>query len=253
MLSLREIQERAYRAFVLEESVALPDLLGEAANIAAGIGVYRNNARGIFLGALGTAFPAVARLVGEDCFRSLALTFMWEFPSRHGDLGRYGAEFPLLLEIFFRDTAYAYLPDIASLEWAIAEVELVAEDEPLALERLIDVAPDAYPRLRFRWQSAARLLGSRFPVHSIWRAQQEPGVPTVELGSAEHVLIQCRGGAVEVAPLAPASFAFAAALADGERLEDALAAAIAAAPDFDPGVILPALAERGLLVDVYFE
>lgn len=254
MHSLREIQLSAYRAFVLEEPIAMPGLIGDALGVAAGIGVYRNNARGTFVRTLETCYPAVARLVGADCFRSLSLTYMRDFPSRSGDLGRFGGEFPLLLDIVFRDTAHAYLADTARLEWAVSEVGNTLAGPPLDPSSLAGLTPSEQAALRFRWQPAARLYGSRFPVLSIWRAQQQSIVPPLALDAgAEHMLVTRHLGDVTVEQMAPADFAFAAAVADGERLDAALEAGLAVGAEFDPGAALAGLASRALLVDFYIE
>ena len=92
MPSLRELQQNAYRAIVLED-----DARGRGLNVSR-LSVYRNNARETFRKTLAATYPVVRRLVGEQCFRGLARSYSHDFPSRSGDLGRYGAELATLLE-----------------------------------------------------------------------------------------------------------------------------------------------------------
>src|SRR5262249_25894077 len=131
MLSLREVQRRAYRAIVLEENV-LPLTRSRDARL----DVYRNNARETFRKTLSATYPVVRGLVGDGCFRGLAAHFMREFPSGAGDLGLFGAELATLLDISYRDTEYASLADVARLEWACAEVETAADSAPFDLLEL---------------------------------------------------------------------------------------------------------------------
>src|SRR5262245_46990710 len=105
MISLRELQQRSYRAIVHDENV-LPLTRSRAARLE----VYRNNARETFRKTLAASYPVVRRLVGDECFGGIAATFMREFPSRAGDLGRFGSELAMLLDVYYRSTEFAYLP-----------------------------------------------------------------------------------------------------------------------------------------------
>jgi hypothetical protein len=238
MLSLREVQRRAYRAIVLEENV-LPLTRSRAARLE----VYRNNARETFRKALAATYPVVQRLVGDACFRGIAAHFLREFPSRAGDLGLFGAELPTLLEIFYRDTEFAYLADVARLEWVCAEVETAADSAPFDLLELASVGEQEHAALRFALRPCVRLLSSRYPVLKIWHANQGDDVAPIDLaGGGERVLVVRRGTELRLEALDAGTFAFAQSLADGEPLADALDAGCAAAPGFDPGAALGLLA-----------
>ena len=220
MLSLRELQQKTYRAVVLEDA-------GSSGSFnAARLDVYRNNARETFHKTLLATYPVLRRLVGEQCFRGLARSYSHDFASRSGDLGRYGAELPTLLEIYYRDTAFAYLADVARLEWACAEADTAADGLPFDLLSLAQVPADDCTRLRFTLRAPVRLLSSRFPIFSIWEANQADDVEHVALSrGAEHVLVTRRRGTVQVYRLDAATFALARSLADGDSLADAATAA----------------------------
>ena len=241
MPSLREVQQQAYRAVVLEDAVS-----SRAFN-AARLGVYRNNARETFHKTLAATYPVVQRLVGELCFRGLARSYQHDFPSRSGDLTRYGAEVPTLLEIYYRDTEYAYLADVARLEWACAEADTAADGLPFDLLDLQRVPADACVSLRFTLRAPVRLLSSRFPIFSIWEANQADEVGPVPLDrGAEHVLVTRRRGAVRLYRLDAGTFAFARSLADGDSIADAAAAGEHTA-GFELGMALKTLAELDVL------
>jgi len=248
MPSLRELQQRAYRAIALDEHVAL--VAGAVDRPRARLAVYRNNARVTFEKALTTTYPVVQRLVGEPCFRGLARELARDFPSRSGDLGRFGAELSALLEIYYRDTTFEYLADVARLEWAYAEAETAADAAPLDLRALGEVEPDDYSQLRFVLHPSSRFVTSRYPVLSIWEAHQADDVRPVALGAgAEHVLLLRSTPEVRLHGLDTGTFAFARSLADGETLEDAHETALAAAAHFDLGTALARLAALNLFTD----
>jgi hypothetical protein len=243
MISLREVQQRAYRAIVLEENV-----LPMTAPRAVRLGVYRNNARETFRKTLAATYPVVLRLVGDACFRGIAAHFMREFPSRAGDLDRFGSELATLLDVYYRDTEFEYLADVARLEWACAEVETAADSRPFDLIALEAVRDDDRSELSFAMQPAVRFVSSRYPVLSIWEANQAAEVQPVDLGAgAERVLVSRRASQIRLHRLDAGAFAFARSLADGEPLADAYDAGVSAAGDFDAPAALVLLAQLGVL------
>jgi hypothetical protein len=248
MLSLREVQERAFRAVVLEEDAVIVPFARDARSTAARLEVYRNNARETFRKALAATYPVVRRIAGEQCFRGLSHAYQRDFPSRSGDLGSYGSELATLLEIYYRDTAFGYLADVARLEWACAAVETAAEGAPLDISRLAGLDANDCARLRLTLRAPVRLVASRFPIFSIWAAHQADEVETVPLArGAEHVLVTRDAGGVRLYRLDAATFAFVRSLADGDSLEDAAIAGDAAAPDFVLQDALTTLAQLNVL------
>jgi hypothetical protein len=243
MLSLRDVQRRAYRAVVLDDNV-LPLTRSRAARLE----VYRNNARETFRKTLAVTYPVVQRLVGDACFRGIAAHFMREFPSRAGDLGLFGAELATLLDIYYRDTEFAYLTDVARLEWACAEVETAVDSAPFDLLELAAVQEEEHAALRFALRPCVRLLSSRYPVLRIWHANQAEDVAPIDLtGGAERVLVARRGNELRLEALDAGTFAFAQSLSDGEPLGDALDAGCAAGREFDVGAALGLLARLDAL------
>lgn len=251
MPSLRELQQLAYRAIVLEEQVPVPSSLRDARIGAARLEVYRNNARETFHKTLAVTYPVVKRLVGEPCFRSLARSYMRDFPSRSGNLERYGAELATLLDVFYRDTGFAYLADVARLEYACAEADIAADSRPLDWLALAGATDELYAGVRFTLRGPVRLVSSLFPVLSIWEANQAEDVRPVALSAgAEHVLVTRSASGVVLYGLDAGTFAFARSLADGEALADACAAGAAAAADFSPAAALETLAGLEVLAAV---
>jgi len=178
----------------------------------------------------------------------LARSYSREFPSRSGDLARYGAELPTLLEICYRDTAFAYLTDVARLEWACAEAETAADGVPFDLLHLAAVPADDCAGLRFTLRAPVRLVSSRYPVLSIWEANQSDAVEPVALAKgAEHVLVTRERRGVKLYGLDAGTFAFARSLADGEPLEDAVGAGEVATAGFAVTEALRTLAQLEVL------
>lgn len=162
--------------------------------IADRLAVYRNNSRQFFRTALTLTYPVLQRRVGDDFFRQLATEYRAGHPSRSGDLHWVGAQFPDWLRQRLHDTEYAWLADLARLEWACEEAAAAALETPLALEALTALPPQTLDGTRLRLQPSLRLVDSECPVWTVWQANQVDDAPPVDLATGpEHCV--CAGTA----------------------------------------------------------
>ena len=222
MNSLRDLQATCYRAFTDDSSVLLALVRNNGIAPDRRVEVYRNNHREIYRKTLAASFPVVERLVGEACLAGLAREYTRKHPSRSGDLQQYGKNFPAFLESSYGNTRFRYLPDVATLEWALEEVHLEPDEPALAISEFGRFREDDYGNLVFVARRAVRLLRSRYPIFSIWRANQPGSDDRVDLDrGGEAVAVARSGSDLQVHKLDRPSFCLAAELARGSRLEDA--------------------------------
>ena len=205
------------------------------------IGIYRNNVRAGFAKTLVLEFPVIERLVGSGYWRQLASEFQAAHPSRSGNLHHIGAPFAAFLRRRFGATPYAYLADVAELEWAYQEALVAADAPPLDVGPLQSLAPEQYPQLVFTLHPACRLIRTEYPVISIWRANQpDVLVPeTIDLRSAADLILVRRAAAsIDFIALPAGQFAFLQALSRSAPLGEAIEAALAVDAAFDAGQAL---------------
>ena len=237
MLSLPELQTR-FAAALLGDTTAPATTWIQAAGIASELrlGIYRNNLQEGFAKTLALEFPVIHRLVGEDYFRQLALSFLAHHPSRCGDLHHIGSPFAAFLRGQFAGTNYEYFADVAALEWAWQECLVAEDDAALDPQALQAVAPYDYPRLKFALRRAAHLLESAFPIARIWEANQ-PGHDAADIidlaDGPEFVLVQRVAAGARTTRLSAGEFALLSTLVRAEPLEAALDAALAREAHFD--------------------
>jgi hypothetical protein len=248
LLSLRDLQLRfAAALFEGSDAIVSPQIADAAPSAGARLGVYRNNLREGFIKTLALEFPVVERLVGADFFRRTALDFLLQHPSRRGDLTYVGAPFATWLRTQFGNGDYAWLPDVAELEWALQEVAIAPECPAVPAAALDDVPADRYQDLIFEANPTTRLVESRFPVVRIWQTNQ-PGAAdeSVDLDcGGDHVLLRRRSDDLEFVHLLPGHFTFARMLARRAPLGLATDALLALDPDFDLAGALRALMLAG--------
>jgi hypothetical protein len=216
MASLRELQ-RCFAAAVRDPDSACAVLPPE------NLSVYRNNAASGFRSALQRTFPVVRRRVGDDYFRQLSAHYRERFPSRSGDLHWAGRDFAAFLDEYLAGGDYAWLADLARLEWSRHECSVLAESPPAGAEQLARFAASELEHLVLEFQPSLRLHTSSYPVFSIWQANQVENAPPVDqsLGS-ESGMVRIRNDLPEVRGLEPGLFSFLAALHGGDSLGDAM-------------------------------
>ena len=221
-----------------------------AVAVADRLAVYRNNARQFFRTALALTYPVLQRRVGEDYFRQLATEFRKVHPSRSGDLHWVGAEFPAWLETRLRDSEYAWLADLAQLEWASEEAAAAATRAPVTLQALAVIPPESLDGVRLRLQPSLRLVASRWPVWSVWNANQVEGADPVDLnaGPEQCACVGTIDAGVAVFRLGVEAYGLLAELRRDASLADALART-ATTPDVLANVLEWAFAQA-LVVEV---
>ena len=233
-------------------AAAAPLLAGDAAIAEDRLGIYRGNALANARKALSGAYPVINRLVGDEFFDGLAREYQRRFHSRSGDLNEYGDAFAGFLEDFPPVRELPYLPDVARLEWAAHRAHYAADVAVFDLPRLAAVPPERQGDLRFRFNPAVSIVGSRFPVDRIWQVNQSgfDGDASVDLDAGPcRVMVVRPRFRVQVRRLSPGAFGWIDAAARGRTLAQALEAAFAIDPAFDLGTTLAELIADNTITD----
>ena len=216
MASLRELQG-SFAAALRDPAATC------AVRPAARLDIYRNTVRHNFIAALELGFPVLRKRVGDDYFAQLAFHYRQRFPSRSGDLHWAGRDFADFLGAHLAGGEYAWLADLARLEWARQSAAVDAVVAPVGAEALAAFAPEQLEHVVFAFQPSLRLVESPYPVYSVWLANQGVNAAPVDqsLGS-ESGMVLSRSDVVEVARLAPDFFSYLSALAAGATLGGAM-------------------------------
>jgi hypothetical protein len=215
MASLRELQ---YSFAAALRDAGAPCAVTPAANL----DIYRHHGESQACNVLGVSFPVLKRRVGDDYFRQLVHHYRLAHPSRSGDLHWLGQEFAPFLRSHLAGGEYAWLADLARLEWLR---ELAAIARPVASVGAVALAaipPDELEHLRFRLQPSLALHESCYPVFSVWTANQAQNAPPVDqsLGSEQGLVYACDDGVV-VRRVDRPLFQFLAAVLAGRSLGEA--------------------------------
>lgn len=248
MPTLRELQTAFAHALLGKEaSVVSAAVLSDGMSREARLDVYRNNVMVSLKDVLKSTFPVVFRLVGERFFLYATEDFIHRHPPQRPCLDEFGGGFGDFLEAFPPCRELVYLPDVARLEWLLHAAYTAPAVGPIAPSALTGADARTFADVAITLDPSFGYLASPWPVDRIWSVNQDTEDDSVVHldGGGARLEIRRSGSNVGFRTLDPATFAFRKALADGEAIANATAAALAVESDFDLAGALRVLFEEG--------
>ncbi|USX13123.1 DUF692 family protein [Oxalobacteraceae bacterium OTU3CAMAD1] len=215
-------------------------------------GLYRGNLSATWDKTLSAAYPVVRMLMGEEFFSGLGKAYGRAHPSTSGDLNRFGADFDTFLRHFPHVADYPYLPDMATLEWALHRAHYAPAADGVTAQRLAALSPEQMETARMTLHPACRLLSSEWATIPLWQAHQ-PGSGT---GFPEHMAAPSYGVVArpawktQVVPLSGAGHAALRVLGEGRDFGAALDAAFDIDEAFDVAGNLQLWLAHALIVKI---
>jgi hypothetical protein len=225
--SLLELQ-RAVRASLASgnHGKAACEVVVEGIDPASRLSIYRNTSISVLTTALRLTYPAVHRLVGDEFFEAAARAYIDEQPARSAWLDRYGRSFGPFLARFPAASSFAYLADVAQLEWAVSRALHAAETDRIDLARLAALPPTAGAQIRLLPHPALALVRAATPADAIWHAVLEADDAALSaIDPADgpvFLLVERSTAGVYIQRLSEADWGFTRALCAGAMLSKAL-------------------------------
>ncbi|MGH8278234.1 MAG: HvfC/BufC family peptide modification chaperone [Gammaproteobacteria bacterium] len=247
--ALPELQRR-FLAALYDESEPGPieAIAGNGLEPSARLRIYRRSCSETQMGTLRTTYPAILTLVGDKFFDQTAHGYRSHYPSGSGNLQGFGAQFADYLQSLPAARELPYLPDAARLEWQRQQTALAADAEPIPPDVFARVLTDTDAPVRLGLHPSLHWLASRYPVLTIWGYATTPTSERLTLPEhGENVVLWRDKSEVAMAEVNAASLACIEALARGDSLDDAQAAADRVDTNFDLPACVGSLAERGLI------
>lgn len=196
---------------------------------------------------LGSLFPIVRKLLGEESFVMLATEFVGAGQAISA-APWLDEEFPRFLRAFGRGASIEYLADIAELEKARAKATRFTIIPCLSRLRLSSALRHPLDTTCFEFHPSVSLIRSRFPVVTIWELNQTDEECGLEYWGAESALIAgCLNGTA-VWRLSPGEFAFLGALLSGATWAAAIEVASGSDRCFDVNASRTLLTEADIVI-----
>lgn len=163
------------------------------------VGIYRANALGALTRTIEKAYPVCRQILGERYFAQLSREFALRTKAVNADLDEYGGQFPVyvgsLIETRDELEDFAYLADLARLEWAIKQAWLSA-DSPMfdvaGFQASLTQAPPE--RHCLHTAPSLALVDSDWPIDRVWALHQDGRSPSTLTAEGHIDLCVCRQG-----------------------------------------------------------
>jgi hypothetical protein len=140
--------------------------------VSGAMAIYRNTVLSGTVDALHANYPVVAEMVGTEMFEAMAVDFASAVPPNNPILATYGELFADWIEEQAWAIELPYLSEVARIERLFIEALFSADEQPLTLAMLSDVAPSNWVNLHFKLHAAARFGWATCPAMSLWLGHQ---------------------------------------------------------------------------------
>ncbi|MEH6447810.1 MAG: DNA-binding domain-containing protein [Oleispira sp.] len=134
-----------------------------------GLAIYQRNLKANAINALQISFPTVIKLIGDDVFSYAAQQLLKQDPPTAGDWGLWGENFPELLRDLTALQDFAYVADVARLDFSM---HLLGREKDVELDmNSISFLGDCeLDQLRVVLNPSIKLFVSEFPIIDIYCA-----------------------------------------------------------------------------------
>ncbi|HYD19168.1 MAG TPA: DNA-binding domain-containing protein [Patescibacteria group bacterium] len=213
------------------------------------LNIYKNNTKMILRDLINQVFPVTALLLGEKFMAFAADEFVGMAPPDSGDMNEYGAQFPEFLEHLPNLNQFAYVPDVARLEWLAQEAYLSPRLPPLTQADLAAVKDPVNMVLPV--QPHLQLLRSGWPVDRLWTRVTAEGekLKDFEMKPAEtYAAIFRTGDSIRVWSITEGGYRFIEHLKSDPRFAFAAESGYRAEPSLALDKLLATLLQQELLV-----
>lgn len=253
-MNLTSLQEHFSSSLLSAEND--PELLTTFSNAveehSARFAIYRNNVTHSLTTALGDLYPTVKKLVGDDFFLATATAYIRSNPPQQAAMVWFGESFPEFLSKFEHTRSLPYLSDVAKLELCRHQSYHAPDAQPLGADFFRDWQTDALVSAHAIMHPACRILGSQFPILTIWQTNQEDDSEDgdIHLDQSEYVLIHRPYYEVDSWSVDRGTICFLEALKQQQSIGQALEQAMLSDDHFDPSAAVAHLIEKKLLIDI---
>jgi hypothetical protein len=149
------------------------------------LAIYGNAYGSRLAEALAGNFPALAELLGEADFATLAHDYVRTHDSTFFNIRHYGDALPDFLAMHEHYVAAPVLAELARWEWAMTGAFDAADADPLSHEALAALPPAHWAQLRLTFHPSVARLGLLWNVPQLWQALTDGATrPVVELSSS---------------------------------------------------------------------
>jgi hypothetical protein len=178
MKSLKELQESFQRGILAGDDAVLAEIKDSAKEKRQVLfGVYRNAYVARLAQILADDYEQLHAYLGDEHFAKLVRAYIAANPSDQRSARWFGRHLPAFIRAGNAYAAHPEIAELAVLEKALADAFDGPDAEPLRIDALAALAPEAWPRLVFKPHPTALRLTFNTNAADIWCALKEETAP----------------------------------------------------------------------------
>lgn len=170
-LAAQVLQPDRPEAEVRNAALVVPPPRGRAAER---IGVYAQGYPARVEESLAENFPAVAHVIGPTALTGLVHRYIEQVPLHSYNLNHAGLGFSSFLRGDPLGSRFPFLPDLAALEWQVAQAFHARELAPFDPAPLAAWTTEDWERAVLRFQPSVSVVCSDWPIREIWECRDTP-------------------------------------------------------------------------------
>ena len=217
--------------------------------LTARLSIYANNFYSSLIDTLGSTFPTVKGVVGEEFFNACAKSFIKTHPPQQPTLTIYGESFPLFLSEFEHSKTLEYLADIARLDWLRHQCYYTEEQTSVPPQDIAKLDINQLLNARIQFIAASYLLSSPYRIHTIWELNNEQSSlkDTIEAEGHEHVMVIRSNYDIQTYLLDGDLYHFLYMLTQQHTIESSLEQVLEKNSEFDASSAIAFMIQSGLI------
>jgi hypothetical protein len=171
-LSSLESVENDFQSFLLTGNADIERRVVGTARvpIATRLAIYGNAYRSRLAETLEIHYPALAAFLGAQEFDALCSAYIDAHDSTFASIRFYGGELAAFISAHLQHQSAPLLAELAQWEWAMNAVFDAADAEPVEVQALAEVAPEAWAGLTFELHPSLRRLDFEWNAPQLWKA-----------------------------------------------------------------------------------
>jgi hypothetical protein len=194
MKSLRELQDTFQRGILAGDDSILAEVNDSAKEQRQVLfGVYRNAYVARLAEILADDYAQLHAYLGDQAFAKLIKAYIDANPSDQRSARWFGRHLPDFVRKSGTYAKHPELAEIADLEKALADAFDGPDADPLTIEALAALAPEAWPQITLKPHPTTRRLTFRTNAAEIWQALKEETAPPKPIQLPEpQAIVVCR-------------------------------------------------------------
>ena len=181
MSTLRDMQDK-FQEYLLLSLGCIHDEVISTQKVSAEtrLAIYGDAYQLRLIDSLSTTYPILYLYLGSDEFETLAREYIKQYPSTYRSIRWFGDKFSAFLREHSDYQAYAYVSELATIEWVMTQVFDAQESSVVSLESMQHIPIESWPCMRFKPHPSIHCIRLSWNVMPIWQAislEEDPPEP----------------------------------------------------------------------------